>query len=163
MVAGPPKQGHLRHIDRGGVAILWKTSANWESKTRNSIRPRFAPIGTLTSAPRGQSSPNASYTQYTLPEYIPALTGQAPKISTTPSSNRTSSPHPPHMFTLAILMPTSRKNLKKHPWRCQSEQYPHEKETWPGMTHPASATPRPPPTWALSRITQPRRNEGDCY
>ena len=32
MVAGPPKQGHLRHIDRGGVAILWKTSANWEVK-----------------------------------------------------------------------------------------------------------------------------------
>ena len=24
LVAGPPKQGHLRHIDRGGVAILWK-------------------------------------------------------------------------------------------------------------------------------------------
>jgi hypothetical protein len=114
MVAGPPKQGHLRHIDRGGVAILWKTSANWESKTRNSIRPRIAPIGT-SSAPRGQSSPNASYTQYTLPEYIPALTGQAPRTSTTPSSNKTSFPHSTHTFTLAILMPTSRKNKKKHP------------------------------------------------
>ena len=32
MVVGPPKQGHLRHIDRGGVAILWKRSANWEVK-----------------------------------------------------------------------------------------------------------------------------------
>jgi hypothetical protein len=32
MVEGPPKQGHLSHIDRGGVAILWKNSANWEVK-----------------------------------------------------------------------------------------------------------------------------------
>ena len=32
MVAGPPKQGHLRHTDRGGVAIVWKSSANWEVK-----------------------------------------------------------------------------------------------------------------------------------
>jgi hypothetical protein len=32
LMAEPPKQGHLRHIDRGGVAILWKSSANWEVK-----------------------------------------------------------------------------------------------------------------------------------
>jgi len=32
MVSGPPMKGHLRHRDRGGIAILWRKALNWKVK-----------------------------------------------------------------------------------------------------------------------------------
>ena len=32
MVSGPPMKGHLKHIDRGGIAILWRKALNWKVK-----------------------------------------------------------------------------------------------------------------------------------
>jgi hypothetical protein len=161
MVAGPPKQGHLRHMDRGGVAILWKTSANWEVKQEivsdHASHQSVHQCATWTIQSKRFLYPIHITGVYTSPNG----TGTEDFYHTLEQQNKF--PPPTHMFTPATLMPTSRKNLRKHSRRYQSEQYPHEKGTCPGMTRPTCATPRPPPTWAQSRTTQPRRIEVDYY
>jgi hypothetical protein len=110
MVAGPPKHGHLRHIDRRGVAFLWKSSANWE------VKQEIVSDHTSHQSAHQCATWTIKSKQFSHPIHItrvsPNGTGTEDFYHTLQQQNKF--PDPSQTFSLAILTPTSRKNKKKH-------------------------------------------------